>query len=292
MGQCNGGAPSQAVEEFFVPQTGVALRVRNSRKFGWRKDLPDHRDRYLALHSSKKESLPSTCDLRPQMGFDIYDQGNLGSCTANAIAGAFHFSQLKQGCKDFQPARLYIYYNERAIEGTCDQDSGAAIRDGMVACSKLGVCRETTWPYDVDKFAEKPAPACYSEGKDNLVKAYARVPQTLLDLKACLNEGFPFCFGFLVLSSFMTPEVAKTGKMCMPKDDDGVLGGHAVLCVGYDDDLGCFIIRNSWGADWGVKGHFYMPYEYMCWEQLVQDIWCINCVEGEEFPCKTSRELI
>jgi len=170
--------------------------------------------------------------------------------------------------------------------GSIDVDSGAMIRDGIKSVHKLGVCHEKTWVYDITKFTQKPSSECYEEALKSTCKEYARVPQTLEDMKGCINEGFPYVFGFLVLSSFMTQEVADTGIMPMPKDGDAILGGHAVQCCGYDDDREAFIVRNSWGEGWGASGYFFMPYAYMVHPGLVQDIWAIRFVDGSELPCR------
>ena len=105
----------------------------------------------------------------------VYDQGQLGSCTANAIGAAFEFDQVKEGYKDFMPSRLFIYYNERAMEGTIDTDSGAMIRDGMKSVAKVGVCAEDTWAYDISKFTEKPPTKAYTEAKKHQALLYKRV---------------------------------------------------------------------------------------------------------------------
>lgn len=285
--QCSGGS-ALAEDTFHVPETGFSIPVRTVRKMGWKRDLPDFRDRVLALPPAKVENLPPSVDLRPAEHFVIYDQGSLGSCTANAIGAAFHFDQIKQGLKDFTPSRLFIYYNERAMEGTVDQDSGAYIRDGIKSIHKIGVCRESRWPYDEASFTTKPLDECYQEAAKNHCKEYARVPQDLAHMKGCLKEGLPFVFGFTVLSSFQTREVATTGNMCMPKPKDYVLGGHAVCAVGYDDSRKCVIVRNSWGNGWGDKGYFYMPYEYITHPYLAQDFWTIRFVEGAPLCTKPS----
>merc|ERR1711974_308557 len=102
----------------------------------------------------------------------------------------------------------------------------------------------------------------------------------------CINDGLPFVFGFLVLSSFFRPEVAETGVMLMPQEDDWICGGHAVQCCGYDDEREAFIVRNSWGERWGDGGYFYMPYAYMANPGLVQDLWAIKFVDGGALPTR------
>jgi len=275
------------VEDYFVvDEVGVTLPARSYTKFGWKKDTPDFRDRVLALPESQVTGLPPKVDLRPKENLQIYDQGNLGSCTANALAAAFHFSQVRQGLKSFPPARLFIYYNERSMEGNPDVDCGAYMRDGVKSLHRIGVCSEEAWAYDINKFTDKPSPDCYSAATKNQCLEYARVPQTLDDLKAALNEGLPICFGFVVCRSFMNREVASTGSMCMPQANDRPLGGHAVMAVGYEDERKCFIVQNSWSSRWGDHGYFYMPYDYMTSDALAGDFWVIKVVKGQHFPCK------
>jgi len=282
--QCS-GRTVVADETFNVHEAGFSFPVRTVKKMGWKRDLPDFRDRVLTLPRATA-GLPPKVDLRPQEHFHIYDQGGLGSCTANAIGAAYHFDQIRQGIKDFTPSRLFIYYNERAMEGSIGEDAGAYIRDGMKSLQKLGVCSERLWPYIESTFTNRPQGHCYEVAKRHQAKQYARVPQTLQDMKACLNEGFPFCFGFVVMSSFQFPDVLLTGWMHMPGPYDFVMGGHAVLAVGYDDSKEVFIVRNSWGAHWGDKGYFYMPYAYITNPGLVDDIWMVRSVEGQELPTR------
>merc|ERR1719401_3404422 len=188
MGNTCRGCPASTDGEFHVPQTGFTVAVRTNKRMGWKPDLPDHRDLVLDLPSSSKRRLPKKVDLRPKEHFDLYDQGGIGSCTANAIGAAFHFDQVRQGLVEFTPCRLFIYYNERKMEGTVGQDSGAYIRDGVRSLKAIGCCAETLWPYDEAKFTLEPPHACYDAAASNRAEAYARVPQTLEDMKAVLNE--------------------------------------------------------------------------------------------------------
>ena len=250
------------------------------RIYGWRRDLPDFRDHTYTAPFMVVRTLPPMVDLRPKCPA-VYDQGQLGSCTANAIAAAHQFEQLKQGQTRgaFVPSRLFIYWNERNLEGTTDQDSGAQIRDGMKTVAKQGVCPETEWPYIIGRFTDKPNTVCYKGALNHQVVQYAKVSQTLLQMKGCLADGFPFVFGFSVYSSFESATVAKTGIVPMPTRKDSFLGGHAVLCCGYDDTKKCFIVRNSWGSGWGKAGYCFMPYLYLTDSQLASDLWKITLVE-------------
>lgn len=253
--------------------------ARKIQGYGWRPDMPDGRDLRYAAPPAALEELPDKVDLREQCPA-VYDQGQLGSCTANAIGGALEFDQMKQRQPSpFTPSRLFIYYNEREIEGSVDSDSGAEIRDGVKSVSKQGACKEDTWPYDIDKFRDKPSDASYTEGSEHQAIRYLRVSQTLNQLKGCLAEGFPFVFGFVVYEGFESQEVAKSGHLEIPRAGEQQLGGHAVLAVGYEEDSQWFIVRNSWGAEWGIDGYFTMPYPYLLQSTLASDLWTIRSVE-------------
>lgn len=257
--------------------------MRQVKGYGWRPDLPDHRDLKLAPPTFSPAALPQSVDLRSGCP-PVYDQGNLGSCTANAIGAAIQYLLLRDvSLPDFMPSRLFIYYNERVEEGDVDQDNGAQIRDGIKTVAKLGTTSEEDWPYDVARFAVKPSDQAFMNAltfnafTQKSVK-YERVTQDLTHLKACLASGFPFVFGFSVFEGFESEEVAKTGDLYLPKPQEKPVGGHAVMAVGYDDNIEQFLVRNSWGADWGNRGYFWMPYSYMTNPGLADDFWKISLV--------------
>jgi C1A family cysteine protease len=202
----------------------------------------------------------------------------LGSCTGNGIAGAIEFDQHKQAKKQFTPSRLFIYYNERVIEGTVSQDSGAQVRDGIKTVATIGAPPEKDWPYDINQFADKPPTSAYTDAKLDLVSTYMRVSQDLTQMQGCLAEGYPFVFGFTVYESFESQQVASTGIVPMPAKGEKVVGGHCVVAVGYDDTKRSFIIRNSWGTGWGIKGYCLMPYEYLVTARLASDFWTLRSV--------------
>jgi C1A family cysteine protease len=255
--------------------------ARKIAHYGWVPDLPDARDHLYAAPPQFLTSLPTRVDLRDKCPKEVYDQGQLGSCTANAIGAAFEFDLLKQGLTDFMPSRLFIYYNERSMEGTVGSDSGAQIRDGIKTVSKQGVCPESSWDYDITKFTDQPPAECYTEALKHQVTSYQRVPRVLNQMKGCLAHGFPFVFGFSVYSSFESDEVAKTGVVPMPDvANEEFLGGHAVLAVGYDDAAQRFVVRNSWSDKWGDGGYFTMPYAYLTERSLSSDFWAIVQVES------------
>ena len=248
------------------------------RRFGWNPDLPDQRDFMYAAPAPFQANIPPFFDLTSKCP-PVYDQGQLGSCTANAISGAIEFDQMKQGITAFMPSRLFIYYNERVIEGTVSTDSGAQIRDGIKTVAAQGVPPETDWPYNIAKFAQKPPVKAYNDAKPNIILLYQRLVQNLNTLKGCLASGYPFVFGFTAYESLESAQVAKTGILPMPASGEQVVGGHAVLCVGYDDKNQQFIVRNSWAATWGQKGYFRMPYAYLTSTSLASDLWTIRSVK-------------
>jgi C1A family cysteine protease len=258
------------------------------RGFGWRRQLPDARDQ---LYMARLKDLPPVeYDLRPSMPA-VYDQGQLGSCTGNAVAAAMEYERDRQGLSDFVPSRLFIYYNERALEGTVSSDSGAVIRDGIKVVNREGVCPETLWPYDIGVFTVKPPKRCYVAAKKDTAVQYEAI-QTLLDLKDAIATNLPVVFGFTVYQSFESQSVAQTGVMPMPKPGEATVGGHAVVAVGYSDPKSHVIVRNSWGSSWGDHGYFYMPYEYVTGSKasadsspingahLASDFWAIQMVSS------------
>lgn len=197
----------------------------------------------------------------------------MGSCTANSLAGALQFLELKSGLPLVDLSRLFIYYNERAVEGMVNQDSGAQIRDGIKTLSQLGACSELTWPYNINVFTQKPVQKAYDEALTRKIVSYHRLTSQD-DFLACLADGFPFVFGFTVYDSFESASVAQTGVVPMPGPDERTLGGHAVMAVGYDLQKQVFIVRNSWGASWGAKGYFYLPFDYL--RTMADDFWTIR----------------
>jgi C1A family cysteine protease len=250
-----------------------ATAIRASR-YGWLPDLPDDRDHRYGLARALPKALPPAVDLRPGCS-PVEDQGELGSCTANALVGSLEYLMKKDKAKFADMSRLFIYYNERVIEHTVRTDSGAMIRDGIKTLAKQGACTEKSWPYDTAKFAVKPPKPCYAEALDYQILSYARI-DSLEELRACLAEGFPVVFGFSAYESFESPELRKTGVLEMPGPEERMLGGHAVLAVGYDDSSRRIIVRNSWGRRWGIKGYFTMPYAYASSRDLSDDFWTIR----------------
>lgn len=209
--------------------------------------------------SLKAESLPAKVDLRKYMTA-VENQGQIGSCTANAAAGAYEYLlNRKQGVSDYDVSRLFLYYNIRVIRHTENQDSGGAIQDIVTSLKNDGICSENTWPYVENKFKQKPNQQAYEEAKSNKISKFECIPRELNAWKSALAQGNPIIFGLLIFPSFQTP---RNGRIPMPGNEKAD-GGHAMCCVGYSDPDRVFIVRNSWGHQWGDGGYCYIPYDYM-----------------------------
>lgn len=268
----------------------VLGRSTQGRRYNWVPELPDHRDLLFAAAAPATGALPTKVDLRPRCS-PVFDQGRVGSCTGNALAGALEFLEVKAlkdvttkdevedpeyfGAKFAHVSRLFIYYNERVLEGKTAEDSGATLRDGIKSLNKWGVCRESLWRYQPALVLEPPSKPAYAEAMKHRIAQYLKLT-TLDEMKRCLAAGYPFAFGFTVFESFETAEVAASGKMPVPTSGERALGGHAVLAVGYDDAAKCLIVRNSWGPKWGERGYFYMPYAIIERLQLARDFWTVR----------------
>lgn len=261
-----------------------------TKRYGWRKDKPDFRDQVMQVQAPGL--LPPVVDLRPKCA-PVLDQGSCGSCVSHATRSAIDFEVKKRGLPLLQPSRLFIYYLAREIEGSVTDDSGCEIRDAMKSVGKFGVAPETLWPYAIEKFADNPPSTCYQAATTHLVQRYYSVAQDLNQMKSCLAAGYPFVFGFTVYTSFETESVANTGIVPMPSTKESVLGGHAVLAVGFNDSTQRFYVQNSWGTAWGQHGFFEIPYAYLLNPNLASDFWTIRLVEDiVKTVQETSEELI
>ena len=270
--------------------------------FGWLPDLPDSRDytkdspKIAPLLAKTPSSVPSSVDLRP-FCTPVFDQGNLGSCTANAAAGLLGYHNRRSFGKDAPLSRLFIYKATRDLMQAVG-DSGAYIRTAMGSLALCGAPPEKYWAYDAAQLDSAPPAFCYSYASNYQALSYFRLDEkaagipnkekgaTLAEIKQTLAGSLPAMFGFRVYESIKG--ATADGKIPYPARGESLLGGHAVLAVGYDDEMkiasgggaggnetvGAFLIRNSWGDGWGERGYGWLPYEYLL-GGLAEDWWCL-----------------
>ena len=239
------------------------------------KDSPSQHDlkRSVNLKLQPKNIVPKIIDHRSTCP-PIYQQGDVGSCTSSAICGVFYHNLVNFNYVNiFYPSRMFVYYNTRSLKHTINVDNGGSLRDALKALHIFGTCPEDLWQYNVNYLNVKPPRLAYRIGLKNSGITYSHVPQIISQLKQCLVDGFLFVFGISIYSSFESDVVEKTGYVPLPTRSDEYLGGHALCAVGYDDHKQVFIVRNSWGCNWGDNGYCYLPYEYMTNHELVYDIW-------------------
>jgi C1A family cysteine protease len=260
--------------------TIVKLTPRQVRRYGYIPDLPDVRD--LLMVRKPLKTIPKKVSFREKGVFGTpFDQGNLGSCTYNAISKTHRAALVAQGKPVFEASRLFGYYGEREIEGTIDVDAGAMIRDGMQVAAKLGMCDETVWPYDIAAFRTRPSDAAYLVAAEHQCVIYRRAPRTVSGVLDTLARGFPIVCGFTVYDSFESDEAARTGDVPVPASGERVRGGHAVVLSGYEQ-VSKTKTRlewlNSWGTEWGDGGYFHTSTTFLS-KCHVSDLWTIEVTE-------------
>ncbi|MHA2284120.1 MAG: C1 family peptidase [Promethearchaeota archaeon] len=286
---------------------------------GWLPDLPDHRDYTVdrkdvaekfkslgqkSVHSmlqkvgvSKKArvSLPTGVNLSGWCS-PIEDQETIGSCTANAGVGLIEYFERRSFGKHIDASRLFLYKVTRNLLHITG-DTGAYLRTTIGAMTLFGVPPTEYWPYDVDKFDEEPSAFCYAFAQNYQAVQFYRLDPPGTDRKVLLNRikkyltaGLPSMFGFTVFSSIW--DANTSGEIPYPSPWDRVEGGHAVVAIGFDDKIkikgsssdaketkGAFLIRNSWGTDWGDDGYGWLPYDYILdwlaidWWSLLRNEW-------------------
>ncbi len=251
--------------------------MENVKIFNVKKSPDDARDYvYQPKQKISIKKMPVKVDLTSKLGVKPYNQYDIGSCTANATAAAIQFLQKLGGLKKVMPSRLFIYYNSRAIAGMENEDSGAYLRDVVKAINKQGYVAEKDYTYTRKNLFAKPSDEIYKAAASNVIAGYERIEDgNVTKMMACLAEGYPFVFGMVVYNqSYSIAE--KTGVMPMPKKNDDVIGGHAVIAVGYDSDRKAFIVRNSYGTSWGNKGYFLLPFDFADNPKLMWDCWVLK----------------
>jgi len=248
------------------------------RHLGTGRDRVSPLDWQYRPHPSIVRELPAVVDLRRHCP-PVYDQRHLNSCSANAIAAALRYDELKQGRQRVAPpSRLFIYYNERVLSGVVGTNSPVSLRDGYRTVTKVGACPEAMWPYLVRRFRAIPPARCFRSAQRRRAIAYYRIRRSVSQLRACLAEGFPFVLAIAVHASMMGRDVRRTGIVPMPTHHDRIRGGHAILAVGYDHARRLLIFRNSWGRTWGDRGYGYLPYAFIGSSDLTWDFWTMRRV--------------
>jgi C1A family cysteine protease len=256
---------------------------------GWKPDIPDHRDRYFHLDERvlMAEALPVKLSLRQEMP-PVYDQGQLGSCTANGIAAVLEHAAMREKEAEVTPSRLFIYYGERELEGTIDEDAGAEIRDGIKVVASKGAPPESDWPYDIGRFTEKPPPQAYSDALEHEAIEYKRVEPLGrgAPIRTALSMHLPIVAGFPVPEKFEDGTWnPATQALPVPSSGEGFIGGHCVVATGFDYTRQRFPVnviewRNSWSDGWGDHGYFYTDAAWLApGHSLFSDLWVIQRVK-------------
>jgi C1A family cysteine protease len=251
------------------------------KKYNLKKDPFDARDFMFKAEKLGVSTvvLPPTYDLRITGCVPpVLNQGSLGSCGPNQISNALRFCLKKNKSQDFQPSRLFIYFFTRLLEGSSiNEDTGISIRGGLNAIQKYGACSEDNWSYDISKFTQQPSRDAILAARTHIPGfRYIRIPQNLMNIKQAIFGGYPIILGLQLYTSFESTQVASTGVVNMPnKDTEALLGGHCVSIVGYNDNRKIFIMMNTWG-NWGNKGFFTVPYDYILDPSLASDFWIIT----------------
>lgn len=244
--------------------------------YGWKPDRIDKRDHFFAAPPVAVPRVASLHEWLPP----VMNQGQLGSCTGHGSTSAMRTMLKKQGQVDVPLSRLMAYYDARRYEGTTHQDAGATIRDVIKGVAWLGVAPEALWPYDERKYAVRPPASVYAAALQFEIE-YKRVggpsgTATANNVKAAIAAGYPVVFGFNVYRQFESEACAENGIVAMPPANSEPIGGHCVFAWGYGQHNGYFSCRNSWGADWGDNGDFYLPEPFV--EQEGSDFWAITKV--------------
>ena len=247
---------------------------------GWVKQKDDPRDfrlkTFILKNDLKQDTFPTSFTLEDRIK-ERLDQGTLGSCGSHSYTEAARIVGHNQG-EDFFSSRLFIYYNVRKEYNQINEDTGVDNRTMFKSAAKNGLCTESLLPYEISKFTVKPSDECYKDALNAIPEKYYLIDSTdINEMKTALINGFPFVVGFTVFQSFYSQ--FENHIMPLPKRKEKVLGGHDVLCVGYDDSKQAFRMLNSWGKDWGDNGLFWMPYSFITNTTYANDFWVLERIK-------------
>jgi C1A family cysteine protease len=256
----------QSKKNIFFNINGVDVSLSGLTDYS--KELPQEVTPYKS--ETACDQFPRFVDLRNFMS-PVENQMTLKSCSANAVVSSYEYfvNRATNEFKDF--SRLFVYYNARSKSGSNDQDTGSAIYHCIesIMHDDSGLCIESTWPYNENSVNSKPANKAYEEAKKFQVLESCIVETDVETMKGCLADGYPFIFGLKLFNSFQN--VGSKGIVPMPMADEVSHenhGLHAMLCVGYSDTERFFIVKNSWGTEWGDNGYCYIPYDYLSNKEL------------------------
>lgn len=253
-----------------------------ARFFGWvRERETDPRDIHYHVSPFVLEALPEEESLRPKYTVSPFQQGRQGSCGAQTSSGDILYDELQQAGPDIIPSRAFIYYTTRMLMGTSGEDSGVENRTMLKALNQYGWCDEKTMPYNDADYRTKPSKAAFDEAAKRKIFRYERVAQSKEIIQGCIVQGDPFILGFSVPPSMMSAETTRTGRVAMFKPGERPVGGHDVLCVGYNAYGPIF--RNSWGM-WGDGGYGELPWGLVLNPNTAGDFWTIRWEEPQPVP--------
>jgi len=252
------------------------------RKLSLIRQIGDARDRVKVMAPHIIVTRPLQFSMEDEMP-DVYDQEDIGSCVANGVCLDIKYRYKLQGV-DFEPSRLFEYWNARCLTRDCYEDTGTTIRHGMKAAKKYGICEEQYWEYETDKFAVKPGYHAFKDGLDHQALKYEAITLIQEQIESVLFKKFPVVLGIAIYTSFLSEEVSTNGVIPMPNlydDNERMEGGHCITLIGYDARNNVYTARNSWGRDWGRDGNFLIPYSYIHNRDLTFDAWTVELMEME-----------
>lgn len=216
-------------------------------------------------------------DLRTTINIPIYNQLDLQSSTSNAISYCYLYDQMKkQNVNIVNPSRLFLFNNLLKMDENNTTFIGASIYSGLKSLYDIGVCSEQSFSYDKNNFNLNLSTNLYLEAQNNKILIYNAIDQDLNQIKSTLINGYPVLFGFNVYTSFNNDNTVETGNVEIPNDNEETIGNQAGVIIGFDDGDKVFIVRNSWGENWGDNGYCYIPYEYILNTNYCSDFWIIK----------------